>query len=153
MKLGTIWRDAAIFLGCLIALMLSGRWLVFSAINIADYFYIPPYFIALTVIGIGTTLPDIAVELRALKRKHMGIGVGDLIGSLAIELLLFFGIVALISPIKINLWEAGNAFLFLAAAITFLIILLKRKEITWKHGLVFLGLYFVFLVIEIARIS
>ena len=152
-KLKTIWRDSAIFLGCLTALMLSGRWLVFSAVNIADYFSIPSYFIALTVIGIGTTLPDIAVEFRSEKRKHGGIGMGDLIGSLAIELLLFFGIVALISPITINLKEAGNALFFLAIAITFLILLLKQKEITWKHGLVFLGMYFVFLIIEIWRIA
>ena len=151
-KLTTIWQDAAIFLGCLVALMLSGRWLVFSTVNLADYFYVPPYFAALTVIGIATTLPDMAVEFRAEKRKHASLGMGDLLGSLAIELLLFFGIVALISPIPIDLQEAGNAFFFLAAAISLLIFWLKKKAITWKHGLVFLGLYAAFLAIEVWRI-
>ena len=124
-KLTTIWQDAAIFLGCLVAL---------------------------TVIGIATTLPDMAVEFRAEKRKHASLGMGDLLGSLAIELLLFFGIVALISPIPIDLQEAGNAFFFLAAAISLLIFWLKKKAITWKHGLVFLGLYAAFLAIEVWRI-
>ncbi|HLC32907.1 MAG TPA: sodium:calcium antiporter [Candidatus Nanoarchaeia archaeon] len=152
-RLQNIWKDAFIFLGCLAALMLSGRWLVFSAVNLAYYFSIPAYFVALTVIGIATTLPDMAVEFRAEKRKHASLGMGDLLGSLAIELLLFFGIVALISPIEIDLYEAGNALFFLAASITLLIFWLKKKTLSWKHGLVFLGLYAVFLAVEIWRIA
>ena len=148
-KLKTIWRDATIFLGCLLALMLSGKWLVFSAINIAHAFSIPAYFIALTIIGIGTTLPDIAVELRAIN-KHPSIGMGDLLGSLMIELLLFFGIVALISPIPLA--HAGNALFFLATAISLLVLWLDQ-ELTWKHGLAFLTLYFLFLAIEIWKVT
>jgi len=147
-----IWKDMFIFLGCFVALMLSGKWLVVSSIRIADYFSLPSYFIALTVIGIGTTLPDIAVELRSLYKKHASIGLGDLLGSLIIELLLFFGLVALFKPIEVNITQAANALFFLAAAITLMMLWMNKKELTWKHGVAFVGLYILFLAVEIYKI-
>jgi cation:H+ antiporter len=148
----TIWRDAFIFLGCFVALMLAGRWLVFSSVQIAKYFSIPPYFIAITVIGIGTTIPDMSVELRSLFRKHASIGLGDLLGSLVIELILFFGIVSIIKPITVNLGEILNSLIFLAIAITIVMFWMNKKELTWKHGLFLLCFYLIFLAVEIYKI-
>lgn len=147
-----IWRDALIFMLALAALILSGRWLVFSSVQIASYFNVPAYFIALTIIGIGTTTPDFAVEIKSLFKKHASIGLGDLLGSLVIELLLFFGIVALIAPMKIELTEALNAMVFLALGITTVMFWMNKKELTWKHGLFLLLMYAVFLAIEIYKI-
>ncbi|HLF55004.1 MAG TPA: sodium:calcium antiporter [Candidatus Nanoarchaeia archaeon] len=148
----TIWKDVFIFLGCFAALMLSGTWLVFSSIQIAKYFNIPAYFIALTVIGIGTTIPDLSVELRSLYRKHASIGLGDLLGSLIIELILFFGLVAIIKPIAVDISQAMNSVIFLALAITTIMFWMNKKKLTWKHGLILLGLYAVFIAIEIYKI-
>ncbi|MEM3154224.1 MAG: sodium:calcium antiporter [Candidatus Woesearchaeota archaeon] len=151
-ELKSLWRDAFIFLGCLAALMLAGRWLIFSSVQIANYFELPSFFIALTVIGIGTTIPDVAIELRSLFKAHPSIGLGDLLGSLIIELLLFFGIVALIKPIEINLAQSANALFFLATAITLMMAWMNKKQLTWKHGLTFLVLYLIFLAIEIYKV-
>ncbi len=150
-KLRTLWRDVFIFLGAFVALMLAGRWLVFSSVNLAAYFGMPSYFIALTIIGIGTTIPDIAIELRSVFKEHSGMGIGDLLGSLIIELLLFFGILALVKPIPVNLGLVLNALFFLAAGVTIVMVLMRGKEVTWKHGLMFIGLYALFLVVEIFR--
>ena len=152
-KLRHLWRDAAIFLGCLAALILAGRYLVFSSIQIANYFRIPAYFIALTIIGIGTTLPDLAIEMKAVLRKHASLGLGDLLGSLTIELTFFLGILALIKPLQINLLQAWNAMLWLALAITFIMIVLKKKALTWKHGIALLGIFAAFMIIEIIKIA
>jgi len=132
--------------------LLAGRWLVFSSVQISNYFGIPAYFIALTVIGVGATLPDLAVELRSIFGKHPSIGLGDLMGSLSIELLLFFGVVAIIKPITINLSQAFTALLFLATAISLIMFWMGKKELTWKHGIVLVVLYAAFLTIEIVRI-
>src|SRR3989344_2934850 len=147
--LKSIWKDAFVFLGCLAALLLAGKYLVFSSVQIANYYSIPAYFVALTVIGIGTTIPDIAVELRSITKKHASIGLGDLLGSLIIELFLFFGIMAVISPITVPLTQTANALIFLAASITLVMFWMKRKELTWKHGIAFMSMYFLFLATEI----
>jgi cation:H+ antiporter len=152
-RLKSIWRDVAVFLGCLVAILLAGRWLVFSAVGLAESFGIPAYFIALTVIGIGTTMPDIAVELKSLFKKHASIGLGDLLGSLTIELLLFFGIVSIIQPLQVNVPTVLNAFCFLALSITTLMLLMRKNELNWKHGVLFLAYYAAFIGIEIWKIA
>ena len=152
-ELKNIWRDAFIFLGCLAAILLSGRWLVFSSVEIARSFNIPSYFVALTIIGVGASLPDIAVELRSVFKKHAGIGLGDLLGSLAIQFTLFFGILAVINPLEVHVPTVANAFFFLAVGITTLMLIMRGKYLTWKHGLIFLGLYAAFITIEIAKIT
>ena len=151
-KLKNIWKDVTIFLLAFVALVLAGRWLVFSAVQISNYFEIPPYFIALTIIGVGATIPDLAVELKALYSKHTSIGLGDLMGSLIIELLLFFGVLALFYPITIPFGQTMNAFVALAISITVIMFWMNKKELTWKHGLVLVGIYAVFIAIEIYKI-
>ncbi len=152
-RLKLLWRDAIIFLGCLAAILLAGRWLVFSSVNLARAFDVPAYFIALTIIGVGTTMPDIAVELRSLFKAHAAIGLGDLLGSLMIEFLLFFGLLAVIHPLPVNVPTVINAFIFLAISITTLMVLMRNKVLTWKHGLLFLGYYAAFIAIEVWKIA
>lgn len=148
-KLKTLWRDMFIFVGSLVALLLAGRWLVFSSVQVATLLSIPSYFVALTVISIGTTIPDLTVELRSMFRGHTAIGVGDALGSLVIELLLFFGIVALIKPITTNLMSIANAGIFLILSITLLLYFIHIKKVTRRHGVIMLSLYAAFLAIEI----
>lgn len=149
----SLWRDAFIFIGCLVAVLLAGRWLVFSSVNLANHFGIPPYFIALTIIGVGTTMPDIAVELKSVFKAHEAIGLGDLLGSLMIEFLLFFGVLALVHPVKVNIGTVANALIFLAIGISTLMFIMRGKYLTWKHGLLFLGYFTLFLAIEIWKIT
>lgn len=143
-----LWKDGLIFLGCLAALLLAGRWLVFGAVNIAKLFELTPYFISLTIIGIGTTIPDFAIELRSLFRKHEAIGVGDILGSLAIELVLYFGILALFRPLFVDVKNYLGASIFLILSITLTLYFIKRKSMTWKHGLLMVAIYFAFILNE-----
>jgi cation:H+ antiporter len=152
-QLKNIWRDGVIFIGCLAAIILAGRWLVFSSVNLASVFGIPPYFIALTIIGVGTTMPDIAVELKSLFKAHAAIGLGDLLGSLMIEFLLFFGILTIIHPLEVQVGTVLNALIFLAIGITTLMFLMRNKYLTWKHGLLFLGYFAAFIAIEVWKIT
>lgn len=150
-KIKRVWKDAAVFLGCLTAMILSGRYLVFSSVNLAHEIGVPAYFISLTVIAIGATMPDLAVEIKSIFKGHSHIGLGDLMGSLMIELLLFFGVVALINPIKVNLTQIMNALVFLMISITAIVFFMRGKAITWKQGIILLGLYAAFMVIEVVK--
>lgn len=150
-QLKTIWRDVTIFLGAFVALLIGGKLLVLSAERVADYYRIPEYFVALTIIGIGTTLPDLSVELRSIWSKHASIGLGDLLGSLMLQLLLFFGIVALIRPLVFDVSQVALSLVFLAISITLVMFWLKKRVLTWKEGALLLSIYAVFLGIEIYK--
>ncbi len=148
-ELKTIWRDVVIFLGCFAALLLAGRWLVESSVKIAHYFSIPEYFVGLTIVGVGSTIPDFAIELKSIFKEHANIGLGDLLGSLIVELLLFFGVLALFKPLTIDLGTALNALIFLAITISLVMWWMNRKTLTWKHGVLLLAIYVLFMAIEI----
>lgn len=148
-----LWKDMAIFAGSLISIILAGRWLVYSSSELATAFEIPLYFVALTIIGISGAVPDFAVEIRSLMAGHYAIGLGDALGSTILEFLLFFGMVALIRPIPVDLLAVGNAAIWLLASLAVLLYFIHIKKVTRKHGLILLGMYAAWLLIEIAKVN
>ena len=81
-KLKHIWRDGVIFVGCIIALLLGARWLILSASRIAEIAGISPYVIGLTLVALGTSLPELTVEIRSVLKGMTSLAFGDLIGSI-----------------------------------------------------------------------
>ena len=114
---------------------------------------IPTFFIALTVIGIGSAIDDFAVGIKSVLRKKQEIGIGDALGSILNELLLFFGIIAVIQPIEIDLGLIWSSLVFLGISISLLLWFLRNKRISWKEGLVLVGVYAVFIVVEVVKFS
>ncbi len=146
-----IWKDAVVFLGSLIALLIAGIILVFSVKSLAFEFGVPAYLMAVAVIGVGAALPDFAVGLRGVLKGHTEIGVGDVIGSTVIELLLYFGIFALASPIRIDWQEIRYAAFFIVASAAVLMFLINKKIAYRRHGIVLLALYIAFIGLEISK--
>lgn len=151
-KLKYIWKDALIFILSLVAILIAGRWLVFSAVNLAGFAGLPTYFIAITVLAVGGALPDFAVGLKSIFKGHQDVGVGDILGSVALEFLLFFGIIGLISPISVNIGQILNATIFLVISLTLMIYFLQKRFMTRKHGIMLLGIYALFIIIEIIKL-
>jgi cation:H+ antiporter len=144
-RLEKIWRDVLIFLGALIVLILAGRFLVFSAILLSRELGVSSFFIALTVIAVASAMPDFAVGIRAVFKGHSKIGLGEIIGSMVIELLLFLGIVSIVQPIPVPVSSLVFPSVLLIISITITMYYLRLRKINWRHGLVLLGLYVVFL--------
>jgi cation:H+ antiporter len=148
----TIARDGLIFVLSLIAILLAGRWLVFSSLNLALLAGIPAYFISLTVIAFAGALPDFAVGLRSVFRGHQDVGVGDVLGSVTLELLLFFGLVGLLHPLTVDVPTVLPAMIALAAALMFLLWRVSQRLMTWKHGVVLVGIYIAFISFEAGKL-
>jgi cation:H+ antiporter len=146
--LKTIARDGLIFVLSLIAILLSGRWLVFSSLNLAALAGIPTYFISLTVLAFAGALPDFAVGLRSVFRGHQDVGVGDVLGSVTLELLLFFGLVGLLHPLTVSVPTVLPAMIALTCALAVVLWRVSKKSMTWKHGLVLVGIYVAFIAFE-----
>jgi len=148
----TIWKDMFIFVGCLAAILMSGRWLVFSAVNISNLMGIPSFFIALTVISIGGAMPDFAIGLKSILKGHSQISIGEILGSVILEFLLFFGIIALFNPITIDRQGLLGVSLFILVGLSLLLHFIKDKKLTRKHGLIFIALYTIFIISEVLKI-
>ncbi|WNO09592.1 calcium/sodium antiporter [Teredinibacter sp. KSP-S5-2] len=90
------------FLLGLVALMYSSDMLVWGARNVAEHYSVSPLIIGLTVIAIGTSLPELAASVVSAIKGHHDIALGNIVGSNIFNLLAVMGIPGLISPPSIG---------------------------------------------------
>ncbi len=82
----------------LVVLLLGADLLVRGAVSIAEFFGVPDLVIGLTIVAIGTSLPELAASIISLKKNEADIAVGNVIGSNMFNMLAVLGIPALINP-------------------------------------------------------
>ncbi len=92
----TLW-----VLGGLVALMVGARFLVDGAVSIARDYGISEAFIGLTIVAVGTSLPELATSLIAAFRRQSEIAIGNIVGSNIFNVLGILGVTALIAPIPV----------------------------------------------------
>lgn len=128
-----------------------GKMIVDSAVNIATNFELPEAFIGVTIVAIGTSLPELAVWVVAALKKQTDIAVGSVVGSNIFNTLWILGVTGFVSPLPgyewinvdltVNLVASMLIFIF---AFTFAKNLLDRKE--WVILLCWYFLYIGYLV-------
>ncbi|ODN30721.1 calcium/sodium antiporter [Fervidobacterium thailandense] len=129
-----VWLSIIYIIGGLVGLSLGGRWIVNGAVEIARAFKVSEKFIGLTIVAIGTSIPELATSLVASIKGNDEIALGNAVGSNIFNIFFILGISALISPIQYN--SALNADLwFLVAVTSVLIIFSKDLRIQRLEGL------------------
>jgi cation:H+ antiporter len=88
-------------IGGLVALMAGARFLVDGAVSIARDYGISEAFIGLTIVAVGTSLPELATSLIAAFRRQSEIAIGNIVGSNIFNILGILGVTAMISPIPV----------------------------------------------------
>ncbi|TDY01093.1 cation:H+ antiporter [Thiohalophilus thiocyanatoxydans] len=86
----------------LVLLLASSRALVWGAVNIAHFFGVSDLIIGLTVVAIGTSLPELAASLMGALRQEPDIAIGNVIGSNMFNLLVVLGIPGLLGPLQLD---------------------------------------------------
>lgn len=132
-------------IGGLIALILGARFLVDGAVSIARGFGVSEAFIGLTIVAVGTSLPELATSLIAALRRQSEIAIGNIIGSNIFNVLGILGVTALITPVPV----AGRFLTFdlpvvIAASVIVAALLLTRPVIGRGMGLAMLVGYAVY---------
>ena len=126
----------------------GGDFVVDSATNIALYFNISERVIGLTVVAIGTALPELVTSIFAVIRKDTDIAVGNLVGSCVLNLFLILGIGAMITPLEFTPDFIQN--LILLCSMTLVLWLFnfmgKKNTITRPKGLVLLGVFTLYMI-------
>jgi cation:H+ antiporter len=129
-------------------LWLGSELLVNGAVNLAENLGVSQRIIAITVVSIGTSIPELASSVIASIKKENAISFGNIIGSNIFNILSVLGITVIIKPIdKIDarlleqdvFWMLGFTFVLLPLAF-----LPKRNSLNFKEGIVLLLLYFIF---------
>ena len=136
--------DALLVLLGLGMLVLGSRWLVSSAVGLAESFGVSQLVIGLTVVAVGTSLPELATSIMASLRGERDIAVGNVVGSNLFNLLGVLGLGALVAPDGIPVSSTAIVFdipVMIVAAIACLPVFFTGYCISrWEGGL-FLGYY------------
>jgi len=134
-----------IFLG--IAGVVAGAWfLIESAVVIADFFGVPTFIIAISMVAIGTSVPELVVSSMAAYRNESEIAVGNVLGSNVFNILLILGTAALFIPLNANSSESIiNLLILVGVTILIFPILYTGKIISKKEGVFMLFLYSIFI--------
>ena len=130
-------------------LALGSDLLVNGAVNVASQLGVSERVIAITVVSIGTSVPELAASLVAVAKRENAISIGNLLGSNLFNILAVLGITALIHPLTV----ADNTLLDfdiyvmigIAALLIPLVFLPKKMEIYWRDGLILLVVYIAFI--------
>lgn len=134
-------------------LYFGGQWVVDGAILLAKKFELSETFIGLTVVAIGTSLPELVTSIIAALKKNTDIAVGNAIGSNIFNLLWILGLSAIIKPLPFEVASNLDIFTIIIAS-TFLImavIIGKKPVISRWEGLWFVLAYVLYIVFLVNR--
>jgi len=130
-------------------LVLGSGWLVDSAVAFARAFGVSDLVIGLTIIAAGTSMPEVATSIMAAVRGERDIAVGNVIGSNTFNILGCLGLSGVVSANGLDIAPAVLNFdiwVMIAVAVACLPVLLLRRQIGRKRGLLFLAYYAAYVV-------
>lgn len=130
---------------------LSAEVIVNSAVNISKWLGIGEDLIGLTIIAVGTNLPELVTSIVAVRKGEVDIAIGNLVGTNIYNIFLILGLAATINPIVIS----SNAFIdIIVLAITSFIVYIfiqHKKDINRKEGIIMILLYIIYIVYVVIR--
>jgi cation:H+ antiporter len=144
---------AAYIIGGLIALYFGGKFTVEGAIALARFFGMSEYFISLTIVAIGTSLPELITSIIAAIKKDDDLAVGNVVGSNIFNIFLVLGVSALINPIIIPATAIFDlSVLLITTTLLFLFMFVGTKhELKKWQGIAFIGLYVAYIIFLLIR--
>lgn len=143
-----LWKSLLQFVGGLAALIFGAKYFVSGAVCAARLLSVPEAVIALTVIAIGTSLPELAASLIATYRGETDIAVGNIIGSNIWNILCIMGVSPLIKPIVLQDISHIDLAALLFISLSAIPILLSGKKVNRAEGIFWLLCYgtYIFLI-------
>ena len=145
------FKDILYIVVGIILIGLSAEVIVNSAVNISKWLGIGEDLIGLTIIAVGTNLPELVTSIVAVRKGEVDIAIGNLVGTNIYNIFLILGLAATINPIVIS----SNAFIdIIVLAITSFIVYIfiqHKKDINRKEGIIMILLYIIYIVYVVIR--
>ena len=139
-------RCVVYIVGGLAAIVWGGDLVVDSASQIALSFGLSQTLVGLTVVALGTSLPELVTSVVASRKGENGLALGNVIGSNIFNILMVLGLSAAVSPIKVNSFAAIDAACLVVFSIITWFLCRSKERISRVEGLTMLGIYAAYLV-------
>lgn len=144
-------KDAVWILIGILMVAISAEVIVNTSINISKWFGISENLIGLTVIAVGTNLPELVTSVVAVRKGEIDMAIGNLVGTNIYNIFLILGIAATINPIAISPSSFMDIIILAITSIIVYIFIQHKKDISKMEGILMIGLYMVYIVYVVIR--
>ena len=134
----------------LLMVIASSEVIVRSAVALAEIWGVKQSFVAIAIIGVGTSLPELSISIAALMRARASMSVGNLVGSNVLDVLLPMGLAAMIHPLSFAsslLWFDLPALFVLSALV--LVFFIRRRGLQHYEAAALLLFYAVYILLKL----
>jgi len=144
-------KDILLIIIGIIGIILGGQLVVNSATDIANMLNVSQNVIALTIVAIGTSLPELVTSVVASKKGEVDIAIGNVVGSNIFNIFFILGLSSAISPITFGIESFIDIIVMVISSIMVYLLLLKNKRIGNKKGIILLVSYAIYMIYILAR--
>ena len=135
----------------LIAIVWGGDLVVNSASAIAIKLGMSENLVGLTIVAVGTSLPEFVTSAMATKKGELSIAIGNIIGSNIFNILLILGVASVINPMAVSMLALYDIMFMICTVVLFILLTVKNKAINRKNGFILVLVYIAYLIITIIR--
>ena len=135
----------------IIGIVYGGDLVVDSASSIATSFGMSANLVGLTIVAMGTSLPEFVTSVIAVRKGETDIAIGNVIGSNIFNILLVLGLAAIIHPMAISLVAFIDTIFMTAITILLYIFIKKNNSLSKAQGILFIIVYFAYMTYTIMR--
>jgi len=132
----------------LLCLIFGGKWIVDGAVKIAEFFNISQSLVGLTIVAIGTSLPELATSAIAAYKKQSDIAIGNVVGSNIFNIFWILGASSIIRPLPFNTNSNSDIIMTIfASVILFAVMFVGKKKIIERwQGILMVIIYIGYIV-------
>ena len=137
----------------LAGLTVGGKWIVDGAVKIAESFNVSQSLIGLTIVAIGTSLPELATSAMAAYKKQSDIAIGNVVGSNIFNIFWILGFSSVLKPLPFNQSSQIDVMMTIFASLVLFVLLMigKRHVIQKWQGVLMILIYIGYLVFLISN--
>lgn len=145
------WLCIVYIIGGAVAIKFGGDWVVDSCTTLALKFGMSETLVGLTIVALGTSLPELVTSIVAAKKNELDMAIGNVVGSNIFNILLILGVAGAISPMTYLTVNAIDTLILVAFSAVVWLMCLKKKNLNKGNGIIMLVLYALYLGYIIVR--
>jgi cation:H+ antiporter len=145
----SVIKNTAFIVAGLVSLMVGANFLVRGAVMLAQSFGVSEAVIGLTIVALGTSLPELATSVLAAAKKQNEIAIGNIVGSNIFNIICILGVVGVMGPIKADGILLRDVLIMIGLTVFLFLPLLTKNILTRWTGTFLLGIYGIYMTVII----
>ena len=147
----SMFKMIAISLVGIIGIIIGGNMVVDNASKIAEIFGMSQNLIGLTIVAVGTSLPEFVTSIMAIKKGENEIAIGNVVGSNIFNILFILGVSSVVNPLMVNIVGLIDVLFMIASSVLLYLFVRKNKNLNRYQGITFILLYVGYIIYTIIR--